>query len=75
MVLREIGLDGVDRICVAQGRGQWRALVNMLMNLRVQLSERLAGFLRRTMPHRVNSDTRTPMFNTAIKKLAIVDNF
>jgi hypothetical protein len=33
--LREIGWDGVDRIDMAQDRGQWRALVNTVMNLRV----------------------------------------
>jgi hypothetical protein len=31
--LREIGLDGVDWIDMAQDRGQWRALVNTVMNL------------------------------------------
>jgi hypothetical protein len=33
--LREIGLDGVDRIDTAQDRDQWRALVNKVLNLRV----------------------------------------
>jgi hypothetical protein len=32
--LREIRLDGVDWIDLAQNRDQWRALVNMVMNLR-----------------------------------------
>jgi hypothetical protein len=35
MALREIGLDGVDWIKLAQDRDQWRALVNTVMNLRV----------------------------------------
>jgi hypothetical protein len=35
MDLREIGWDGVDWIELAQDRGQWRALVNTAMNLRV----------------------------------------
>jgi hypothetical protein len=35
MVLREIGLDGMDWIDLAQDRDQWRALVNTIMNLRV----------------------------------------
>jgi hypothetical protein len=35
MDVREIGLDGIDWIDLAQDRDQWRALVNMLMNLRV----------------------------------------
>jgi hypothetical protein len=33
--LREIGWDGMDWIDLAQGRDQWRALVNKVMNLRV----------------------------------------
>jgi hypothetical protein len=33
MDLREIGWDGVDWIDLAQNRDQWRALVNMVMNL------------------------------------------
>jgi hypothetical protein len=35
MDLREIGWDGVDWIDLAQDTGQWRALVNTVMNLRV----------------------------------------
>jgi hypothetical protein len=35
MDLGEIGWDGVDWIDLAQDRAQWRALVNMVMNLRV----------------------------------------
>jgi hypothetical protein len=31
----EIGWDGMDRIDLAQDMDQWRALVNMVMNLRV----------------------------------------
>jgi hypothetical protein len=30
---REIGRDGMDWIDLAQNREQWRALVNMVMNL------------------------------------------
>jgi hypothetical protein len=33
MDLREIGWDGVDCIDMAQDRDQWRAFVNMLLNL------------------------------------------
>jgi hypothetical protein len=33
--LREIGWDGMDCINLAQDRDQWRALVNMVMNLLV----------------------------------------
>jgi hypothetical protein len=32
---REIGLDGRDWIDLAQDMDQWRALVNILMDLRV----------------------------------------
>jgi hypothetical protein len=35
MDLREIGWDGMDWIDLAQDRGQWRALVNTVMNIRV----------------------------------------
>jgi hypothetical protein len=35
MGLREIGWGGVDWIDLAQDRDQWRALVNIVMNLRV----------------------------------------
>jgi hypothetical protein len=33
-ILREIGWDGTDWIDLDQGRDQWRALVNTVMNLR-----------------------------------------
>jgi hypothetical protein len=33
MDLRELGRDGMDWIDLAQKRDQWRALVNMVMNL------------------------------------------
>jgi hypothetical protein len=35
MDLREIGQNGMDWIDLAWDRHQWRALVNILMNLRV----------------------------------------
>ncbi|PNF30906.1 hypothetical protein B7P43_G03642, partial [Cryptotermes secundus] len=35
MDLREIECDGMDWIDLAQDRDHWRALVNMVMNLRV----------------------------------------
>jgi hypothetical protein len=35
MDLRETGWDDVDWIDMAQDRDQWRALVNMVLNLRV----------------------------------------
>jgi hypothetical protein len=33
--LREIGWDGMDWIELVLDRGQWRAIVNTVMNLRV----------------------------------------
>jgi hypothetical protein len=35
MDLREIGIDGVNWIQLAQDRVQWQACVNMVMNLQV----------------------------------------
>jgi hypothetical protein len=35
MDLREIGLDGMDWIDVAQDRNQWSALVSTVMNLQI----------------------------------------
>jgi hypothetical protein len=35
MDLREIGWSGMDWIDLAQNRDQWRAVVNMIMNLQV----------------------------------------
>jgi hypothetical protein len=35
MDLREIGWDGVDWINMAEDRDKWRAVVNMVLNLRV----------------------------------------
>jgi hypothetical protein len=35
MNIREIGLEGVDWIRLAQDRDRWRAVVNAVMNLRV----------------------------------------
>jgi hypothetical protein len=32
--LRDIGWDSMDWVNLAQGRDQWRALVNTVMNLR-----------------------------------------
>jgi hypothetical protein len=38
MDLREIGWDGMDWIDLAEDRDQWRALMKMVMNLRVPLN-------------------------------------
>jgi hypothetical protein len=35
MYLREIGIDGANWIRLPQDRVQWRAFVNMVMNLRI----------------------------------------
>jgi hypothetical protein len=35
MNLREIGIDGANRIQLAQDRVQWRAFVSTVLNLRV----------------------------------------
>jgi hypothetical protein len=35
MVVREIGWGGMDSIDLAQDKGQWTALLNRVMNLRV----------------------------------------
>jgi hypothetical protein len=39
--LREIGIDGVNWIQLAQDRVQWRACVNTVMNLRVPYESRI----------------------------------
>jgi hypothetical protein len=52
MYLREINCCDIDWIYLAQDRGQWRALVNTVMNLRVPynagkfLSSCITGFGR-----------------------------
>jgi hypothetical protein len=35
MTLREIGWEGVDWMHLPQDRDRWRALLNMVMNLRI----------------------------------------
>jgi hypothetical protein len=35
MDLREVGLEGMDWMNLAQDRDQWRAVVNTVMSLRV----------------------------------------
>jgi hypothetical protein len=55
---REIGWDGMDWIDLAQDRDQWRALVIMVMNVRVPLNAgkflsscTISSFLRRAQLH------------------------
>jgi hypothetical protein len=40
MDITEIGWNNMDWINLAQDRDQWRALVNMVMNIRVQQNVR-----------------------------------
>jgi hypothetical protein len=61
MDLRDIGWGGLDQIDLAQDRDQWRALMNMVMNLRALynfwkfLSSCITGgFSRRTVLLGVN---------------------
>jgi hypothetical protein len=57
--LREIGWDGMDCIDLAQDRGQWRAIVNTVMNLRLPLNAgkfvsgcTICSFSRRAQLHK-----------------------
>jgi hypothetical protein len=61
MDLREIGEEGMDWIDLAQDRDQWRAPVNMVMNLRVPQNARnflsgctIGSFSRRAQLHEVD---------------------
>jgi hypothetical protein len=61
MDVREIGLEGVDWIYLAQDRNAWQAVVNTVMNHRVLckaghfLSSRTTvSFSRRSLLHRVS---------------------
>jgi hypothetical protein len=58
---REMGWGGMDSIYVAQDRGQWRAVVNTVMNLRVPYnagkflrSYTIGGFSRRAQLHEIS---------------------
>jgi hypothetical protein len=58
MDLREIGRDSMEWIDLAQDRDKWRALVNTVMNLRVQQNtgkflsrSKIGNFSRRAQLH------------------------
>jgi hypothetical protein len=61
MYLREMGWGGMDWIIQDQGRDNWRALVNTVVNFWVPYyagkflsSYTTGGFSRRTQPHVVS---------------------
>jgi hypothetical protein len=60
LILREIGWDNMDWIVLAKDRDQWRALVNMVMNLRVPQNAgkflicTTGSFSRRAQLHKVS---------------------
>jgi hypothetical protein len=56
MYFREIGWGGIDWIDLAQDRDQWRALVNAVINCRVQLNAGnfMSGCTTGGLPRRVS---------------------
>jgi hypothetical protein len=72
MVLQKVGFGGMDRIEMAQDKGRWRALVNVVMNLRFPenagnflTSCKPVSFSRRTLLHGVSKyAAKTVLYKT-----------
>jgi hypothetical protein len=57
MDIQKVGCEGMDWIGLAQDRNRWRAIVNAVMNLRVQYFLTICkpvSFSRRTLFHGVS---------------------
>jgi hypothetical protein len=75
MGLKEIGFEGKDWIHLVQNRGQWRALVNTAINLRVILNVgttylSVLSFLGMTAPWREGVSDRPSSLRSLIKAIS-----